>query len=149
MIPFGINDGLTQAAGTCDFVARLLIPPDFGDVESVEDRRRDMVSMVNVKQWKKETIEEDQKQKWVQKDGFMGYKLCVMLCVGQFLRGKGHYAFVCEPTLFFHTHKITRSPHCYLVPFLHTHIPTLLCGRSQFGNLTIYVSKSLLPQPHI
>lgn len=75
----------------------------------------------------------------------MGYKLCVMLCVGQFLRGKGHYAFVCEPTLFFHTHKITRSPHCYLVPFLHTHIPTLLCGRSRFGNLTIYVSKSLLP----
>lgn len=51
MIPFGINDGLTQAAGTCDFVARLLIPPDFGDVESVEDRRRDLVSMlINVKQ---------------------------------------------------------------------------------------------------
>lgn len=36
-------DRLTHAAGTCDFVARLLIP-DFDDVD-VEDRRRDLVSM--------------------------------------------------------------------------------------------------------
>lgn len=34
-------DRLTHAAGTCDFVARLLIP----DFDDVEDRRRDLVSM--------------------------------------------------------------------------------------------------------